>query len=71
MLFVYFQRIEQVKEKNQGRLYGLTQNNATLILGYSFKDPIENNLPIGFKDLGSIEWVESTNNDHNVSTKVN
>lgn len=62
-----------MKEKNQGRLYGLTQNNATLILGYSFKNSIENNLPIGFKELGSIEWIESTSNeiDHNVSTKVN
>lgn len=59
ILFSIFQRIEQVKSANEGILYGLTENKATLVLGFSLATTsIENNLPGGFKALGTICWGE-------------
>lgn len=45
-----------MKSERKGRLYGLVQSNAVLVLGFSLIESIENNLPIGFKDLGFIQW---------------
>lgn len=50
------QRIEHVKTPTLGYLYGLVQNNAILVLGFSLNESIEKHLPFGFKDLGSIQW---------------
>lgn len=65
-LFIYFllfslQRIEHVKTPTIGYLYGLVQNNAILVLGFSLNESIEKHLPIGFKDLGSIQWSNDGN----------
>lgn len=65
------QRIEQVKSTNKGSLYGLTQNNATIVLGLSFSTSIENNLPVGFKELGSIEWTSNSGDSTLSQTNVN
>lgn len=60
VFFLLLQRVEQVKSPNDGILYGLTDNKATIVLGFSLtKTSIENNLPIGFKALGTIHWEES------------
>lgn len=58
--FLFLQRIEDVKSAGKGSLYGLTQNNATIVLGISFSTSIESNLPVGFKALGSIEWTSNS-----------
>lgn len=53
-----------MKVANKGKLYGLTQNNATIVLGFSLIESIEKNLPYGCKELGQIEWQsEVINND--------
>lgn len=60
VLFLILQRIEQVKSANEGILYGLTDNKATIVLGFGLTTAsIENNLPIGFKALGTIHWGEN------------
>ncbi|XP_055311397.1 ufm1-specific protease 2 [Sitodiplosis mosellana] len=56
-------RIEHVKTATKGRLYGLVQNNAILVMGFSLNESIENNLPIGFKDVGPVQW--SSDDDFN------
>lgn len=61
-LFLILQRIEQVKSDSAGFLYGLTENKATLVLGFSCSlatKAIEKNLPIGFKALGTIRCGEN------------
>lgn len=50
-----------MKVVSNGTLYGLTQNNATIVLGFSLNKSIENHLPIGFKELGHIEWLNDVN----------
>lgn len=45
-----------MKAATTGRLYGLVQNNAILVMGFSLNESIENHLPIGFKDLGPVQW---------------
>lgn len=53
---VFFQRIEHVKVPTTGYLYGLVQNNAILVIGFSLNESVEKHLPFGFKDLGSVQW---------------
>lgn len=65
------QRIEQVKSAGKGSLYGLTQSNGTIVLGFSFSISIENSLPVGFKELGSIEWTSNSGDGGLSQTKVN
>lgn len=50
-----------MKAATEGHLYGLVQNNAILVMGFSLNESVENNLPIGFKDLGSIQWSSDGN----------
>lgn len=58
--FINLQRIEEVKAINDGILYGLTENKATLVLGFNLTAAsIVNHLPIGFKALGTIRWGEN------------
>lgn len=60
VLFLILQRVELVKSPNDGILYGLTDNKATTVLGFSLTTTsIENHLPIGFKALGTIRWGEN------------
>lgn len=67
-LFLLLQRIEQVKSASDGILYGLTENKATLVLGFSMATTsIENNLPIGFKALGTIRWGENLGDASNAT----
>lgn len=55
------QRIKNVSVPTKGRLYGLVQNNAILVLGFNLNESIEQHLPIGYKDLGSIHWSNDEN----------
>lgn len=50
-----------MKSATVGRLYGLVQNNAILVIGFSLNESIESNLPIGFKELGFIQWSNDGN----------
>lgn len=50
-----------MKSAAVGRLYGLVQNNAILVIGFSLNESIEANLPIGFKELGFIQWSNDGN----------
>lgn len=45
-----------MKTATTGYLYGLVQNNAILVMGFSLNESIEKHLPIGYKDLGPIQW---------------
>lgn len=67
-----------MKAASDGLLYGLTQNNATIVLGFSLNGSIESHLPFGFKELGRIEWLNDAgdskitqNNNVNYSLSLN
>lgn len=50
-----------VKTATTGYLYGLVQNNAILVMGFSLNESVEKHLPIGYKDLGPIQWSDDGN----------
>lgn len=50
-----------MKTATAGYLYGLVQNNAILVMGFSLNESVEKHLPIGYKDLGSIQWSNDGN----------
>lgn len=50
-----------MKTATSGILYGLVQNNAILVLGFRLNDSVEKHLPIGFKELGPIQWSTDGN----------
>lgn len=45
-----------MKTATTGYLYGLVQNNAILVMGFSLNESVEKHLPFGYKDLGPIQW---------------
>lgn len=60
-----------MKTKSNGILYGLTQNNATIVLSFSLNNSIETHLPFGFKELGRIEWLNGTGDSEIAQANVN